>query len=311
MLKERQHVYGPIPSRRLGRSLGVSPIPGKTCNYACNYCMLGDTNQMSAERKEWVPLEDLLNELDSFLASGVDYDTVTVCGEGEPTLYSRLGELVSALRDRQDKPVAVITNGGNIDLPEVRQALMGADIVLPSLEAGDESSWRAIHRPSPHINYEAIIDGLKTFSRDFKGQLWLEIMVLKGYNDSPDQIKALQALVEEIRPDRVYINTPVRPPADPTVKAPNHEKVRAIAEQLGGIALDYLSDQDFSSAEADPLQAVLTICKRHPMNQFELSHFLDERGVEDKDAFIQSLTAVDGLKTVTYCGITSYRNTRS
>ncbi len=311
MVKEREHVYGPIPSRRLGRSLGVSPIPGKTCNYACNYCMLGTTNRMSGDRKEWFPLDDLLAEVDSFLEEGVSYDTITVCGEGEPTLYSRLDDLIDGLHARQDKPVAVITNSGNMDRPEVRQALMKADIVLPSLEAADEPTWRAIHRPSPHISFPAIIEGLKAFAKDYQGQLWLEVMLLAGMNDSPDQLSAIKTLVDAIRPDRVYINTPVRPPADPTVKAPNHKTVQRAADLLGGTALDYLTDQDFDSAEKDPLQAVLTICKRHPMNRFELVHFLEERGVKDTEAFIRTLKAEDGLDTVTYCGIESYRNTRS
>lgn len=311
MVKEHEHVYGPIPSRRLGRSLGVSPIPGKTCNYACNYCMLGATTRMSGERKEWIPLDELLGELDSFLAEGIDYDTVTVCGEGEPTLYSRLGELIEGLRTRQTKPVAVITNSGNMDRPEVRQALMKADIVLPSLEAADEATWRAIHRPSPHISFPAIIEGLKSFAKDFQGQLWLEVMLLAEINDSPDQLEAIKALVDEIKPDRVYVNTPVRPPADSTVKIPDHERIQAAVDILGGIALDYLTDQDFTSAEEDPFQAVLTICKRHPMNRFELVHFLEERGVKDTEAFIRTLKSLDGLETVNYCGIESYRNTRS
>lgn len=311
MVKEHEHVYGPIPSRRLGRSLGVSPIPGKTCNYACNYCMLGATTRMSGERKEWIPLDELLDELDSFLAEGIDYDTVTVCGEGEPTLYSRLGELIEGLKTRQTKPVAVITNSGNMDRPEVRQALMKADIVLPSLEAADEATWRAIHRPSPHISFPAIIEGLKSFAEDFQGQLWLEVMLLAEINDSPDQLEAIKALVDEIKPDRVYVNTPVRPPADSTVKIPDHERIQAAVDILGGIALDYLTDQDFTSAEEDPFQAVLTICKRHPMNRFELVHFLEERGVKDTEAFIRTLKSLDGLETVNYCGIESYRNTRS
>ncbi len=307
-MKERLHLYGPIPSRRLGRSLGLSPIPGKTCNYACNYCMLGATNHMEVKRQEWFPLEELLREVDDFLQEEIAYDTVTICGEGEPTLYSRLGDLIRALKERQDKPIAVITNGGNLDREEVRRDLSQADIVLPSLEASDEACWRKIHRPSPHISYENIIEGLKRFSGEFSGQLWLEIMMIQGMNDQEDQLVGLKRLVDEIKPDRLYINTPVRPPADPTVQPPDHDRVKKAAKYLGGIALDYLTDREFHSAEEDPMKAVLTICKRHPMNQYELAHFLQERGVEDVEKFRQGLKATEGVETVNYRGIESYRN---
>lgn len=307
-MKKKKHIYGPVPSRRLGRSLGVSPIPVKTCNYACNYCMLGATSPLINEPKEWFPLEEILSELKEVLARSVAYDTITICGEGEPTLYAPLKELIDALRQLQNKPIAVIINGATMDRPEVRQALLQADLVLPSLEAADEATWRTIHHPHPSLSFSALQKGLEAFCADFDGLLWLEVMLLGGINDGDAEIEALRKLIKKLNPDRVYINTPVRPPADPRVRMPQTDRIAYAVEQLGGIALDFLADPRFTSVEEDPLAAVLTICKRHPMNQYEITHFAKELGVKDLPDFFRRLEAQEAVEKITYQGISSYRN---
>lgn len=303
-----KNIYGPLPSRRLGNSVGVSPIPAKACNYSCGYCQLGRTDKMTVEIKEWFPLEDILAQVDQFLASGVAYDVLTVVGEGEPTLYSRLKELLLALKAKQPKPVCVITNAANIDQPEVRDALMEADIVLPSLDTVDEEEWRKLHRPSPHIRFQDILSGLVDFSGVYRGEIWLELMLVKEINDSPQSIDALVPWLEKIRPDRVYINTPVRPPAEADVEVASPEAIAYAVDRLKGIAIDQLTTGFFDSAEEDPIEAIRKITIRHPMTEYEIRHFWEKKGVADIAGAFVDLAGRPGMKKIDYKGLISYLN---
>lgn len=302
------YVFGPLPSRRLGRSVGISPIPPKTCNYSCVYCQLGRTSRLDHALQDYYPVEAIMDEFRDFLKAGVDYDVVSVVGEGEPTLYAQLLPLIEALKVVQDKPVCVITNAANIDLPQVQAALMSADIVLPSLDTVDETTWRRMHRPSRHIDGAAIIDALIDFSHRYTGQLWLEVMLLKGYNDSPEAIDALADRVSEMRTDRIYINVPARPPAESEVTIPDEAAIRYACERLGGSAIDHLTSGDFYSAEADPLAAVRSITMRHPMTVHEINGLLDKRGVTAREAFFEALAQLPGMTRVDYKGMITWRN---
>lgn len=159
-----KYVYGPVPSRRMGLSLGVSPIPKKSCNYSCVYCQLGRTDRMTNQRELYFPLHEILGEVDDFLSVQVDYDVITIVGEGEPTLYRALGDLIIELKNRTEKPVAVITNGALLKDSHVRKELMWADIVLPTLDATDEEMYRKINRPHKTIPYTEVVGGLRRFS---------------------------------------------------------------------------------------------------------------------------------------------------
>lgn len=304
-----QHVFGPLPSRRLGKSVGISPIPPKTCNYSCTYCQLGRTTHLVNERKDWYPLEEILEEVDAFLAEGLDYDVLSIVGEGEPTLYRPLGALIDALKKRQDKPVAVITNAANLDDPEVFKGLRKADIVLPSLDCVDPKIWRSMHRPARSVNLESILDALVQFSKDYRGQLWLEIMLLGDVNAGKEQIDALVPWVEKIAPDRVYINTPVRPPAEADVHVASAEELQYAAEKLQGIIIDQLTAGLFYSADEDDVSAILALLRRHPMNEFEVCSFCRERRREEDEieAVLQRLEQNADLEVITYKGIRTWR----
>ncbi len=164
-MKEMKYIYGPVPSRRLGISLGISPIPKKTCNYSCIYCQLGRTDHMTNMRQMFFSVEEIMDEFDEFLKESIKFDVVTIVGEGEPTLYLGLGELISEIQKRTDKPVAVITNGALFYDPNLRSELYNADIVLPTLDAYDDESFRKINRPHSTIDFEKVSYGLKTFFR--------------------------------------------------------------------------------------------------------------------------------------------------
>jgi wyosine [tRNA(Phe)-imidazoG37] synthetase (radical SAM superfamily) len=206
------YVFGPVPSRRLGRSLGVDLVPFKTCTYDCIYCQLGRTTHLTVERKEWVPLDAVLDELKPKLACRPDY--ITLSGSGEPTLHSRLGELIQHIRAMTTVPVAVLTNGSLLWRPDVRAELASADVVLPSLDAGNPTKFAFINRPHQSLAFEQIVEGLAAFRREFPGQYWLEVFLLGGYTAIEADVKQIAACVKRIRPDRVQLNTVARPPAE-------------------------------------------------------------------------------------------------
>ncbi len=235
MTPNRLHfVYGPVPSRRLGRSLGVDLVPFKTCTYDCVYCQLGRTTNLTLERRPYVPVADLLAEVKASLDRGSAPDYIGLAGSGEPTLHSGLGALIEGLKALTTIPVAVLTNGSLLWMPEVRQALMKADLVLPSLDAGDSETFQRINRPQEGIFFTQMVEGLATFTRDFPGEVWLEVFLLAGLNDSPASIANLVALTRKIRPARIQLNTVTRPPAEGFALAPAPERLQELLNAFPG-----------------------------------------------------------------------------
>ncbi|MCD6253825.1 MAG: radical SAM protein [Thermotogae bacterium] len=269
-----RYVYGPVPSRRLGRSIGVSPIPPKTCNYSCIYCQLGRTTRMTNKRREFFPLREILQEVSEIPKDKAD--VITIVGEGEPTLYSKLGELILGIRQRVDLPVVVITNGGLLCEPEVKKALSFADVVLPSLDAWDEKSFRRINRPHPSLNFDRVVEGLKTFTQEFRGEVWLEVMLMKNVNDDDAALLEIRKIAEKVSPKKIYLNVPIRPPAESWVKPPDPDVVRKAAEVLNAIALDFLISNSYRVDPQDAVNGIVSIIKRHPMTEPEIMNLLGE-----------------------------------
>jgi wyosine [tRNA(Phe)-imidazoG37] synthetase (radical SAM superfamily) len=209
-----RYVYGPVPSRRLGRSLGLDLVPFKTCTYDCVYCQLGRTTNKTLERKEYVATEEVLVELKRNLAAGAVPDYISLAGSGEPTLNAGIGDLIGKIQGLTDIPVAVLTNGSLLWMSEVQDALMEADLVLPSLDAGDEHLFRYVNRPHGDIPFETMVDGIAAFTKRFSGEVWLEVLLLAGVTGIPTEVKKIAALAERIRPARVQLNTVSRPPAE-------------------------------------------------------------------------------------------------
>ncbi len=210
-----RHVFGPVPSRRLGRSLGVDLVPFKTCCYDCVFCQLGRTTCQTVQRREWVDVDAVLAEVAARLAEGAQPDWITLSGSGEPTLHSGLGRVLRGIRERSDVPVAVLTHGGLLGDPGVQADLATADLVVPSLDGGDPSTFQALNRPHPDLSFEAVTEGLVSFRRSFRGRLWLEVMLVRGVNDTPEAVQAIARIARRVAPDRIQVNTVVRPPADP------------------------------------------------------------------------------------------------
>lgn len=301
------YIYGPIPSRRLGKSLGISPISKKTCNLSCVYCQLGLTDKMTNDFTDEFKLKDILHELKTVLERLEDFDVVSIVGEGEPTLYKYLEELIDGIKDLTDKPVAVITNGTRFNNELVYKALLKADIVLPSIDAYDEKSFKLINRPHKNLKYQEIIHCIVKFSQEYQGKLWLETMVVEGMNDSLEAIEGFKELLNTIKYEKYYLNSPVRPPAVKSCKPTTHELMEKMAEELGGINIDSLADPKFFSNILDDYEAILSIIRRHPMNQFELKAFLTSRKNSDNDLIFKKLKEDSRIECINYKKYDTYR----
>ena len=262
------YTYGPVPSRRLGRSLGVSPIPPKTCSYSCVYCQLGRTNRKQITRESFYQKEDILAQIAQLMeVSSPDY--ITFVGDGEPTLCKDLGWLIGQCKEKWTIPVAVITNGSLLFLEDVRHDLKKADVVLPTLDAGNEKTFKTINRPHGHIKYDAMLQGLVDFRSGYSGQIWLEVMLVKGLNDTEDELLNIRQAVDMIQPDRVYVVIPIRPPAESWVKPPDPVTILKAQQILGeAIPLTGLESGQFGLQEfSDARQAIMGIASRHPLRR--------------------------------------------
>ena len=263
-IKEQEYIFGPVPSRRLGRSLGIDLVPFKTCSYDCIYCQLGRTTNKTTQRKEWVSIDSVIHQLKEKLSSKPDY--ITLSGSGEPTLFSRIDELIFRIKNVIDIPVAVLTNGSLLWLPEVRSSLKLADFVIPSLDAGSNQIFQYVNRPHSEISFRRMLEGLVKFRDEYTGKFWLEVFVLAGVTTPEMEINRLKACINSICPDKVQINTVTRPPAEAFAEPVPQKQLEAIAKQLykkAEVIADYSGvhkQPDFYARRED----VLTLLKRRP-----------------------------------------------
>lgn len=211
MREGQRLVYGPVPSRRLGASLGVDVVPLKVCSYGCTYCQLGPTQTLTTRRRAFYPVRTILSQVARRLQDGPFPDVVTIAGSGEPTLFSGLGELVKGLRDLTHLPVVLLTNGSLFSRVAVRREARGVDLLLPSLDAGDEQTFQRVNRPAAGLTLAGVVDGLARFRAQFAGKIWLEVMLLAGITDTPESVAPIARLARRLAPDRIQLNTPVRP----------------------------------------------------------------------------------------------------
>ena len=271
--------YGPVPSRRLGHSLGVSPIPAKTCTYTCIYCQLGRTTNLTGDRQSFYKKESILDEI---LIRGEDsrFDYITFVGDGEPTLCKDLGWLIEQTMERLHARTAVITNGSTLFREDVRSDLSHADVVMPTLDAGNKETFKAINRPHRSITFDAMLQGLIDFRHEYRGEIWLEVMLVKDVNDSEVDLQSIAKAVNLIAPDRVYVVTPIRPPAEAWVEPPAPETI-LMAQELIGKAIPILaleSGQFGLGRLSDAREAILEIGSRHPLRQDQAAEIEDEFG---------------------------------
>lgn len=274
------YVFGPVPSRRLGRSLGVDLVPFKTCTFDCIYCQLGRTTCKTLERKEWVPTDAVLAEVKAKLRSRPDY--VTLSGSGEPTLHARLGDIIKGIQAMTHVPVAVLTNGSLLWQKEVRREVALADRVMPSLDAPDPERFARINRPHSGITFTRLMSGLEAFRREYSGPYWLEVMLLDGYTTLDPQVQQLVEWVRRFRPDKVQLNTAARPPAEEYALAVPPERLAAIALQFvppAEVIAEHLSGR--RSAHAAPSRRrILDLLRRRPCTVEGVAHGLSLKVAE-------------------------------
>jgi wyosine [tRNA(Phe)-imidazoG37] synthetase (radical SAM superfamily) len=227
------YVYGPVPSRRLGRSLGVDLVPYKVCSYDCIYCQLGRTKEKTILRKPYIPVESILDQLRQKLEEGVSADYITLAGSGEPTLNSEIGRLIHDIKKKTQIPVAVLTNGSLLSDSRVREAIMEADVVLPSLDAHDQAGFEAVNRPHPEISFDTMVEGLMAFRKAYPGEIWLEVFILDGINATETDAVQFKHWIERVNPQKVHVNTAVRPSAEAYARQVSPEEMAGFCKVLG------------------------------------------------------------------------------
>jgi len=267
-----KYVFGPVSSKRLGQSLGVDSLPPKSCTWNCVYCQLGKTKKFVIDRQEFFPREEILEEIREALSVNKVLDWITFVGSGETMLYKGIGWLIGEVKKLTSIPVAVITNGSLLSLPEVREELLQADAVLPSLNAGSEALHEQIDRPAGGLTFCQHIAGLTAFRKEYKGRLWIEVMLLGGINDSNKALHELAAVLKEIRPDMVHLVLPTRPVPEQEICLPSNERIEraiAILSEVSIVVHPFKGSMDLRSAP-DLFEAVSAIVSRHPVQQREL-----------------------------------------
>lgn len=275
-----KYVFGPVPSRRLGRSLGVDLVPYKTCTFDCIYCDLGRTTRKTITRQSYVPPEQIQGELELYLSVlHKRSDFITLSGSGEPTLNINIREIIRRIKEITSTPVAVLTNSSLLSLNEVRMDLSEADVVLPSLDAITPALFEYINRSHPSLSIEEIISGLIQFRKQYRGQIWLEILFCRGVNDGNEEVEKFKGVIEKIQPDRVQLNTPVRPPAEDFAFPLTLTQLEEIRERLGDKA-EIISEcaaplgEELNSVKDTE---ILNLIKRRPCTTEDISKALGLR----------------------------------
>ena len=273
MSAKYKYLFGPVPSRRLGRSLGIDVTPFKRCSFDCVFCQLGCTTHLATDREEFVPFDEVCTEIEQWLAEDGAADYITFAGSGEPTLYSRLGELIDFIKARTEIPVIVLSNGTLLHQPDVREEAARADIVKVSLSAWDDESFQAINRPSPELSFEMLLSGERNFRAVFSGQLWLEVFLMEGVNAEPKQVQQLAEIVSKIHPDKIHLNTAVRPPAETIAKPVAAEKLKTLCGFFSPPA-EVIASFDVAPAAATgelSVDGLVCLIHRHPSTATQLA----------------------------------------
>ena len=296
MSLQRKYTFGPVPSRRLGLSLGVDVIPKKLCTLDCVYCEVGVTDKRGLARKEYFPANEILAEVKEVIAEYPELDHITISGSGEPTLNSKIGDIIRGIKQMTKVPVAVLTNGTLLNLPEVRRDLMDADIVSPSLDAVSADVFIKVDRPNPKLNIDIIIDGIKAFRREYKGRMWIEILFVKGMNDHDEEVFKMKQVLDEIRPEKIHLNTVIRPPAYAIAQPVGEDRLKEIQKILGERSeiVGIFKETHKTKEHNVDGQAILALLKRRAMTVGQMTESLAMR----QEEIIASLKQLDQGKFI-------------
>jgi wyosine [tRNA(Phe)-imidazoG37] synthetase (radical SAM superfamily) len=271
-----QYLFGPVPSRRLGVSLGIDLVPFKTCSFNCIFCECGPTTDLTTERKEYVPTDDVIRELDTFLATHPQLDFITFSGSGEPTLHTGIGTIARHVKERfPGYRLALLTNSSLLSDAKVRNDILDIDVVIPSLNAVSGRLFRKICRPHTSLLPELIIDGLIAFRHEYSGEIWLEIFIIPGLNDTPGELGLLKAAIRKIAPEKVQLNTLDRPGVVDWIIPSTASDMERIARHLDypgvGIITGAESRSEIPCFSTDVLETILRTIRRRPCTMQDLA----------------------------------------
>ena len=302
-------VFGPVPSRRLGRSLGVNNIPPKHCTYSCVYCQVGRTPRLEVERRQFYDWRGVVSEVVKAVrrvgAENIDY--VTFVPDGEPTLDINLGREIRGVKEETGLSVAVLTNGSLLHREDVRDDLYWADTVSIKVDAAAEDTYRKTNRPHPTLRLDVVIEGLQEFAAAYNGRVITETMLVRGLNDSEHEMEGIARLVAELKPATAYVAVPVRPPAEKWVEPPSEEVLvtayMVFERYLPGRVrlLASCEEGEFGRLTGDPVRDILLVTAVHPM-RIDHARRLLEKGGLDPDEALAKLKREGKIVVVEYGG---------
>jgi wyosine [tRNA(Phe)-imidazoG37] synthetase (radical SAM superfamily) len=275
-----KYLFGPVPSRRLGVSLGVDLVFHKICSLNCIYCEAGRTTNLTLKQKEYIPINDVIQELEEYLSSHPELDFITFSGQGEPTLNSGLGQAIDFIKDNYPKyKVAVISNGTLFWDKNIRNRVLRADVILPSLDAAFEATFQKINRPEQTLKIDKIAQGLIQLRKEFRGKIYLEIFLAPGINDTQEELTGLRTRIQQIKPDLIQLNTLDRPGTDRSVNALDTEAMEEIKNFFEPLPVVIIartkSRKQIKSFNKDITQQILETIRRRPCTDQDLSEILN------------------------------------
>jgi wyosine [tRNA(Phe)-imidazoG37] synthetase (radical SAM superfamily) len=275
-----KYLFGPIPSRRLGLSLGIDLVPQKVCSLDCIYCEVGLTSKLSLERKEYIPFSKIKSELEAWFESEADPEYFTFSGYGEPTLNSAIGKVISYIKSKKPQiPIAVLTNATLFTDPEVRHELLDADLILPSIDAASDEVFHSINRPVDGLSAKKHIEGLVEFRKEFSGTIWLEIMIIPGINDQLDELINLKKAIMRIQPDKIQLNSLDRPGTVDTIRPATGSELEQITKLWNLPNVEIISkaanQKHVKSTARDLEKAILETIVRRPCTIDDLHQSLN------------------------------------
>jgi len=306
--------FGPVPSRRLGLSVGVNTVPMKKCTYSCVYCQLGATTDLTVDRESYYQSDSVVRAaLECIDRAPSRPDYVTFIGQGEPSLASNMGEIHDDLKAQWNGKTALLTNGSLLWDPEVRESSLAFDVVLPTVSACSEEMFRRIHRPHWSLSFKKVIGGITSFSESYSGRVWIETMLIAGVNDDEASLQAIGELLEPIKLDRVHVAAPIRPPSEKWARCPSRESIE-FALRILPRAIDTTSPEEgaFPSPAEDIIRHLLDIASVHPLREDQAIDLIVSSGRCRIDAsmMLDSLVESSDLKRREYAGRVFYTKSR-
>ena len=297
-----KYLFGPVPSRRLGMSLGVDLVPKKVCSLNCVYCEVGQTTKLTTKRMEYIPYKKIVTELNHYFSSNPYPDYITFSGYGEPTLNSAIGKIIEFIKEKHlDIPVAVLTNGTLFSSPEVREELYRADLILPSLDAATQQTFEKINMPAPEISIGEHIKGLVDFRKEFAGKIWLEVFILPGYNNSDQELSELKNAIININPDRVQLNTLDRPGTVEGLRGATSEELQKVINMWKLDNVEIIAKvqerKNLASYRKDIESAILGTIARRPCTPDDLAKITGTH-INEINKYLETLESEKKIKHV-------------